>query len=48
MFVACAGIGVALAAFAAGVAPAPPPPSFDKHHKNHLHLDGAGCSVEGT
>lgn len=23
-------------------------PSYDKHHKNHLHLDGAGYSVDGT
>ena len=23
-------------------------PSYDKHHKNHLHLDGAAYSVDGT
>lgn len=23
-------------------------PSFDSHHKNHLHLDGAAYSVDGT
>jgi hypothetical protein len=23
-------------------------PSFDAHHKNHLHLDGAAYSVDGT
>jgi hypothetical protein len=23
-------------------------PSYDKHHKNHLHLDGADYSVDGT
>jgi hypothetical protein len=23
-------------------------PSFDSHHKNHLHLDGAPYSVDGT
>lgn len=23
-------------------------PSYDKHHKNHLHLDGAAYTVDGT
>jgi hypothetical protein len=23
-------------------------PSYDRHHKNHLHLDGAAYSVDGT
>jgi hypothetical protein len=23
-------------------------PSYDKHHRNHLHLDGAAYSVDGT
>ena len=23
-------------------------PSFDSHHKNHLHLDGAAYTVDGT
>jgi hypothetical protein len=23
-------------------------PSYDKHHKNHLHLDGAAYAVDGT
>jgi hypothetical protein len=23
-------------------------PSYDKHHKNHLHLDGAAYNVDGT
>ena len=23
-------------------------PSFDSHHKNHLHLDGAPYTVDGT
>jgi hypothetical protein len=23
-------------------------PSYDRHHKNHLHLDGAAYTVDGT
>jgi len=23
-------------------------PSFDRHHKNHLHLDGAPYTMDGT
>ena len=23
-------------------------PSYDAHHRNHLHLDGADYSVDGT
>ena len=23
-------------------------PSYDKHHRNHLHLDGAAYTVDGT
>ena len=23
-------------------------PSYDRHHRNHLHLDGAAYSVDGT
>jgi hypothetical protein len=23
-------------------------PSFDRHHRNHLHLDGAAYTLDGT